>query len=159
MIQSAMLTCVERLFHSALINHYPEWFLKPRIVALGRRIRTRIDGYSFDIRLLMIENPSFFSVVHSSYAEARAATLMTYSSYVHTFTQGAFEDCYFLRLADAENFYRVVFFFRFFFAMTHSTIKGIAFVLFDRRDCGLSNWDLRKISLKTYYHSNGLATS
>lgn len=151
MIESGMLRAVERLLHSALIDHYPEWIYAPRMVELGRRIRVRLASFRFDASLLEIDSPSLIAIMRSSYADARGATLMTYNSLVKAFARGAFEDCYFLHHADAEDFYRVVFFPRFLFSLARSTMKGIIPLLCEKHDYGLSNWVLQQISLSNYY--------
>lgn len=151
MIESGMLSGIERLLHSALIDHYPEWTYAQRVVGLGRRIRFRLASFRFDASLLEIDSPSLVTIVRSSYADARGATLMTYNSLVKAFARGAFEDCYFLHRADSEDFYRVVFFPRFLFSLAQSTVKGMIPLLFEKHDYGLSNWVLQQISLGNYY--------
>lgn len=118
-----MVKSYERWITNSVLLLYPEREWIPRAVAFGRSIRKRMARYRIDPSLINTRHLSLIQLVRATYAYARYETYRWFDKEVEETAKEFFIHCYFLRLQDAEDYFRLVYFPRYFIQSISMTLK------------------------------------
>jgi len=114
----------ERFMTDCIYRLYPERDLIPHISALGIQLRQRIKSYRFDLRLLKVEQPSLGQLIRAEYAYMRNQSFFGLEVEAKAWARAFFEDCYFLKCADAEGYFYAIFLPRYCMHTISQTMRG-----------------------------------
>ena len=114
----------ERFMTDSIYRLYPERGWIPRISSFGTQLRQKIDRYHFDLRLLKIKHPTLSQLTRSVYAHTRYYSFSRLEVEAKAWARAFFEDCYFLKRADAEGYFYAIFFPRYCMHTISQTMKG-----------------------------------
>jgi hypothetical protein len=117
---------LERFMIDGIYRLYPERGWIPHVSSLGVRLRRKIGSYRFDLRLLEVDRPTLGQLLRSTYAYARHETFFGLEIEAKAWARAFFEDCYFLKRADAEGYFHAIFFPRYCMRAISRTIMGCA---------------------------------
>lgn len=114
----------ERFMKDSIYRLYPERGWIPHVSTIGTQLRQKIDRYHFDLRLLKIEHPTPRQLIRSVYAYTRYYSFSRLEVEAKAWARAFFEDCYFLKRADAEGYFYAIFFPRYCMHTIRQTMRG-----------------------------------
>jgi hypothetical protein len=124
MIKWFMGNLFERFMTDSIYRLYPEREWIPHVSSLGTQLRQRIESYRFDLRLLDVEKPTLVQLARTNLAYARYYSFLRLDVEAKAWARAFFEDCYFLKRADAEGYFYAIFFPRYCMHTISQTMKG-----------------------------------
>lgn len=124
MIKCFMDNLFERFMIEIIYRLYPERGWIPNISSFGTQLRQKVESYQFDLRLLDVEKPTPLQLARTNFAYARYYSFLRLEGEVKAWARAFFEDCYFLKRADAEGYFYAIFFPRYCLQTINQTIRG-----------------------------------
>jgi len=119
---------MDNLFERFMIENiyclYPERGWIPHVSSFGTQLRQKIESYRFDLRLLDVKKPTPLQLARTNFAYARYYSFSRLEVEAKAWARAFFEDCYFLKRADAEGYFYAIFFPRNYMHTIGQTIRG-----------------------------------
>jgi hypothetical protein len=145
-----MLNFYEQFFCNSIVRNYPDWQLAPYMIKLGKKVASRIHSYTISPAILDVEKPSILMILKAASAYAHYYSRFIFDPLVDNTSIGFFVECYFLRLEDAQDFFRMVYFPRYLAILISKTIFSIIELLFSKNEGQETDFKVYQISLEIF---------